>query len=210
MGRRNASKLWIILLLSWASLYACTKEVIRVSSPGHGSTPLSCEDGKTCDRCKDGRDGRDGRDGKDGAPGLDGAHGRDGRDGKDGKDGKDGAPGECVLVPADTCLELVQLPGSMPLQHKKCGECRDSWIDQTFRWTVEWIGSFLNSEPHNPRICFVQALRYSAETMGLLHPEFLDIGRGLTVPRIWSWAQALIGPFLFVMFSLALKNKLKR
>lgn len=59
-------------------------------------------------------------------------------------------------------------------------------------------------------VCFREALRYSAESMGLLKPEFLDLGEGLTWPRIWSWAQALAGPFLFVMFSLALKNKLKR
>ncbi len=45
--------------------------------------------------------------------------------------------------------------------------------------------------------------------MGLLKPAFLNLG-GITLVRIWSWAQALVGPFLFVMFSLALKNKLKR
>lgn len=59
-------------------------------------------------------------------------------------------------------------------------------------------------------VCFREALRYSAESMGLLKPEFLDLGEGLTWPRIWSWVQAVAGPFLFVMFSLALKNKLKR
>lgn len=74
------------------------------------------------------------------------------------------------------------------------------------------IGSFLSSEPHEPRICFVQALRFSAETMGYLKPKFLDLGQltELTLVRIWSWVQTLAGPFLFVMFSLALKNKLKR
>ena len=61
-----------------------------------------------------------------------------------------------------------------------------------------------------PKICFSQALRYSAETMGFLKPDNLDLGKGLARPRIWSWVQTLIGLFLFVMFSLALKNKLKR
>lgn len=46
--------------------------------------------------------------------------------------------------------------------------------------------------------------------MGLLKPEFLGLGQGLTWPRIWGWVQTVAGPFLFVMFSLALKNKLKR
>ncbi len=46
--------------------------------------------------------------------------------------------------------------------------------------------------------------------MGFLRPKDLDLGQGLTLPRIWSWVQTLAGPFLFVMFSLAIKNKLKR
>lgn len=128
---------------------------------------------------------------------------------------------------------------AMPVLPKECRGCPDSRIDQTFRWTigkingtvklvsqfVTWIaslfgensfgwalkstGSFLSFELH-PRICFGRALRYSAETMGLIRPDHLHLGEGLTLVRVWSWVQALAGPFLFVMFSLALKNKLKR
>lgn len=71
------------------------------------------------------------------------------------------------------------------------------------------VGSLVGLE-YKSKICFDQALRYSAETMGFLKPNNLYLGEGVTWPRIWSWVQTLIGPFLFVMFSLALKNKLKR
>ncbi len=54
------------------------------------------------------------------------------------------------------------------------------------------------------------ALRYSAETMAFLKPDFLDLGQGLTFARCVAWAQAITGPSLFAMFVLALKNKLKR
>lgn len=54
------------------------------------------------------------------------------------------------------------------------------------------------------------AIRYSAETMAFLKPDFLYLGHGLTLARCVAWAQAIAGPSLFAMFVLALKNKLKR
>ncbi|MGE3979149.1 MAG: hypothetical protein AB7F94_16440, partial [Nitrospira sp.] len=42
-------------------------------------------------------------------------------------------------------------------------------------------------DPFNSsRICFDQALRFSAGTMSFLKPNELNLGKGLTLPRIWS------------------------
>jgi hypothetical protein len=60
-------------------------------------------------------------------------------------------------------------------------------------------------------ITWLQALRYSAESMAFQKPDdFVNLEQGLSPLRVWSWVQNLVGPFLFVMFGLALKNKLKR
>ncbi len=59
-------------------------------------------------------------------------------------------------------------------------------------------------------ITWLQALRYSAESMAFQKPDFVDLEKGLAPLRVWNWVQSLVGPFLFVMFGLALKNKLKR
>lgn len=104
----------------------------------------------------------------------------------------------------DTCPKVVTCVPT-PDPPKECEAGCDSWIDQTLKSVSSLVGL-----EYKPKICFDQALRYSAETMGFLRPKDLYLGDGLTWPHIWSWAQTLIGPFLFVMFSLALKNKLKR
>ncbi|MDI3466425.1 MAG: hypothetical protein OJF50_005246 [Nitrospira sp.] len=75
---------------------------------------------------------------------------------------------------------------------------------------IETFSYLFQKTPVSQCICFSEALRYSAETMGFLRPTNLDLGEGMSWLRAWSWAQALVGPFLFVMFSLALQNKLKR
>ncbi|MDR4477554.1 MAG: hypothetical protein R3B11_16330 [Nitrospira sp.] len=46
--------------------------------------------------------------------------------------------------------------------------------------------------------------------MAFLKPDFVQLEEGLSPLRVWNWVQSLVGPFLFVMFGLALKNKLKR
>lgn len=59
-------------------------------------------------------------------------------------------------------------------------------------------------------ITWLQALRYSAESMAFQKPDLVDLDTGLSLLGVWNWMQSLVGPFLFVMFGLALKNKLKR
>lgn len=251
MLRRNASRLWAILLLSLlTSFYSCT-EIVRggTSSHEHVSTTSHCENDKACSFCRNGSKGGD-------KQVTETSHLKETAKAEKtnettvmaemGRKEKADVPGQPLVAPQASCPKMTSCI-AMPVSSKECGKCPDSRIDQAFRWTIRWInwaygwtvgpvlrligqaftwagsllgenplgwaleriGSFLCSEPHESRICFVQALRFSAETMGLLKPPSLDLG-GLTLVRIWSWAQTLIGPFLFVMFSLALKNKLKR
>lgn len=187
---------------------------------------------------RDGRDGKDGMPGRDGIQGRDGRDGTDGRDGKDGASGqcivalpatglemacssKPFPPkGECCDSWIDQTFKWMvgwinwayngtiwPILNSVGQQFTRIG----SWLNENpLGWALKSIGSFLSYKPHDSTICFGQALRFSAETMGFLKPNELNLGKGLTWPRIWSWVQTLAGPFLFVMFSLALKNKLKR
>lgn len=216
MVRRNASKLGtIVLLLSLVSSYACAQETIRLSSYGYSSTPtISCENDKPCNPCKDGTTIHCPKAPPPPTPlsfpplasipaapsfpcilslsflpclCL------------------SSFPSRLSLLP-DTCPKMVSCV-TTPDPPKECEAACDSWIDQTLKSVTSLVGL-----EYKPKICFDQALRYSAETMGYLKPNFLDLGKlnELTLVRIWSWAQTLIGPFLFVMFSLALKNKLKR
>jgi len=73
-----------------------------------------------------------------------------------------------------------------------------------------FLGLFFEAPNEIGGITWLQALRYSAESMAFQKPDFVHLEQGLSPLRVWTWVQSLVGPFLFVMFGLALKNKLKR
>lgn len=57
---------------------------------------------------------------------------------------------------------------------------------------------------------WLEAAGFSAATMAFLKPDFLVLREGLSWARTMSWFQAIVGPALFAMFALAIRNKLKR
>lgn len=59
-------------------------------------------------------------------------------------------------------------------------------------------------------IRWVEAVGFSAATMAFLRPDFLVLKEGLSWARVMSWFQTIVGPALFGMFALAIRNKLKR
>lgn len=184
MKHTRTLRLWIIVSLSLiTSSHACTSDrQITTNAKIEASEPHTCKDGKDG---RDGKDGKDGRDGKAGAPGI------AGKDGKDGAPGKDGPPCQCTT------------------QHTKCPEAAHCDKCPTTEQHCRPQGA-ARCPSDSPPIGFSDALRFSAETMGLLKPNTVYLGEGLTWLRLWSWAQAVAGPSLFTMFVLALKNKLKR
>lgn len=55
-----------------------------------------------------------------------------------------------------------------------------------------------------------EAAGFSAATMAFLRPDFLMLQEGFSFTRAMSWFQTIVGPALFGMFALAIRNKLKR
>lgn len=55
-----------------------------------------------------------------------------------------------------------------------------------------------------------EAAGFSAATMAFLRPDFLVLRPGLSWTRVMNWVQTIVGPALFGMFALAIRNKLKR
>ncbi len=200
MLRRSTSGLRASLLLLLASSRSCA-EIIKsgASSREHVSAASTCEQNEACSSCKNGKDGGDKRVDKTShrkeTAKTEKTNETGGQDGREGR-GKGSSRATYCAQPA-TCHKMAPCV-AMPASPKECGECPDSRIDQTFRWTVEkinviygwtmgpllqlvghtftwvgswfnenplgWalesIGSFLSTEPHAPRICFIQALHY--------------------------------------------------
>lgn len=88
------------------------------------------------------------------------------------------------------------------------GENAIDLTGQLFAWLVDFTG--LKVSTPNGSISWSDALRFSAESMAFQKPDLVDLEEGLSPLRVLYWVQNLVGPFLFVMFGLALKNKLKR
>jgi hypothetical protein len=83
-------------------------------------------------------------------------------------------------------------------------------VDKVVALLGAGLGSVFEVPNEIGGLTWLRALQYSAESMAFLKPDFVQLEEGLSPLRVWNWVQSLVGPFLFVMFGLALKNKLKR
>jgi hypothetical protein len=61
------------------------------------------------------------------------------------------------------------------------------------------------------KLCWYgELVAYSAATTAFLKPDSLVLHEGFSLARVTSWFQTIVGPALFAMFALAIRNKLKR